>query len=97
MEKVFIEPAVNGTLNILKAAQKANGLKRVVITSSVLAIIPWSGLTGSEGVIWDEQSRIPTPSGPYSSAFEAYGASKVAAHNETEEWVRKERPTFDVV
>lgn len=35
--KDFIEPAVNGTLNVLKAAT-AKGIKRVVVTSSFAAV-----------------------------------------------------------
>jgi nucleoside-diphosphate-sugar epimerase len=35
MDEFFVTPAVNATLNILEAAKKVPGIKRVVITSSV--------------------------------------------------------------
>ncbi|KAJ0983877.1 hypothetical protein J5N97_002233 [Dioscorea zingiberensis] len=38
-ERQLIEPAVKGTLNVLRAA-KENGVNRVVVTSSISAIIP---------------------------------------------------------
>jgi nucleoside-diphosphate-sugar epimerase len=38
-EKELIEPAVNGTLNVLKSVQRAGGVTRVVFTSSCVAII----------------------------------------------------------
>jgi nucleoside-diphosphate-sugar epimerase len=37
----LIEPAVKGTVGILKSAAKVPSVKRVVITSSEVAIIPW--------------------------------------------------------
>ncbi|KAK3250595.1 hypothetical protein CYMTET_40032 [Cymbomonas tetramitiformis] len=37
-EKTIIEPAVNGTKNVLSACDKAESVKRVVVTSSVGAI-----------------------------------------------------------
>jgi len=97
-ERTFIKPAVQGTLSILKAAQKVQGLKRVVITSSVVAIIPWSLVVSPENEqVFDENSRIPSPPGPYESVFEAYSASKTFALNETEKWIKQEKPSFDVV
>ncbi|KAF4983384.1 hypothetical protein F66182_17065, partial [Fusarium sp. NRRL 66182] len=41
----FIEPSVKGTLGILTAAQKTSSVRRVVITSSVVAIIPFADFT----------------------------------------------------
>ena len=37
-ENILIKPAVDGTLNVLKAASKSGSVKRVVLTSSVAAI-----------------------------------------------------------
>ena len=37
-EDEFIKPAVDGTLNVLKACKEMGGVKRVVITSSIAAI-----------------------------------------------------------
>ncbi|KAL5974953.1 hypothetical protein ACLOJK_031629 [Asimina triloba] len=41
-QKQLLDPAIKGTLNILKAA-KENGVERVVVTSSISAIIPSPG------------------------------------------------------
>src|ERR1700760_4284201 len=65
-EKHFIEPAVKGTLNVLTASQKTSSVKRVVITSSVVAIIPWKDFTsGVSTTIFNEKSRTPFIPGPY--------------------------------
>jgi nucleoside-diphosphate-sugar epimerase len=97
MDAHFVEPAVKGTIGILLAAQKSS-VKRVVITSSVIAIIPWKDFTsGSCATVFNEKSRASFLPGPYESAFEAYGASKVKALNETEAWIEREKPGFDIV
>lgn len=96
----FIEPAVKGTLNILEAAKKARSIKRVVITSSIVGIIPWKDLiSDTADKVYNEKSRTISVPGPYYSSFEAYSASKVAALNETEAWLEREKITisFDVV
>lgn len=89
----FIEPAVKGTLGILDAAQKSPSIRRIVITSSVVAIIPYREFTSGESkIVYDENSRIPTPTS-FANTFEAYAASKTASFNETEAWIRQNKPT----
>jgi nucleoside-diphosphate-sugar epimerase len=99
-QTTLIEPAVRGTLNILEAAQKTSTVRRVVITSSAIAILSWKDFTGaSPDTIFDEQSRTQFLPGPYGDSFEAYSASKIAALNETEAWMEREKShvPFDVV
>lgn len=99
--KTLIEPAVKGTLNILEAAKKAGTVKRVVITSSVIAIVSYEDFTSgkSGGTTFNEQSRAKFAPEPYGSTFEAYAASKVAAQNEADAWLDREkgRIGFEVV
>jgi len=99
IEQHLIKPAIKGTLGILESAKKAESLRRVVITSSVVALIPFKDfISGSSEHVFNESSRALTPKGPFSSgAFETYAAGKVAALNETEAWIEKEKPSFDVI
>jgi nucleoside-diphosphate-sugar epimerase len=39
-EDFFVKPAVRGTVNMLDAARKSGSVRRVVITSSITALIP---------------------------------------------------------
>tara|TARA_R110002003_G_scaffold384_2_gene19221 strand:- start:18573 stop:19613 length:1041 start_codon:yes stop_codon:yes gene_type:complete len=100
-QTTLIDPAVKGTLNILEAAKKAGSVKRIVITSSVVAIVSWKDFTSGEtgGTAFNEKSRTSFAPEPYDNTFEAYSASKVAALNETEKWLenQKETNSFDVV
>jgi nucleoside-diphosphate-sugar epimerase len=99
-QKTLIEPAVTGTLNILEAAKKAGTVKRVVITSSVLAICFFGDFSRlSPDFVIDEKSRTKFVPEPYAHSLEAYSASKIAALNETEAWMEREKGNvpFDVV
>ncbi|KAJ5770048.1 NAD(P)-binding Rossmann-fold containing protein [Penicillium nucicola] len=99
-ESALVEPAVAGTINILKAAINSPSIKRVVITSSVVAMVPMEYMFEKEapaGFLVNCESRLPSPSGPYPSDFHAYNASKIAALNATEAFVRDQKLNFDVV
>jgi nucleoside-diphosphate-sugar epimerase len=80
-ETTAVEPAVAGTVNILKAAINSPDIKRDVIKSSVVAIAPGEYISekdAPDGVVIGHESRLPSLSGPYPSDFHAYNASKVA-------------------
>lgn len=47
-QKQLIVPAVEGTLNVLRAAKEAGGVRRVVLTSSSSAIMPSPGWPAGE-------------------------------------------------
>jgi nucleoside-diphosphate-sugar epimerase len=97
-ETHMIRPAVDATLAVLKAALKFPNIKRIVITSSGVAIMSWNEFAVVEtDKVFVATDRTPTPTGPYSNGFEAYCASKVAALNSTDDFVAKEKPSFDIV
>ncbi|KAL8404377.1 hypothetical protein RB594_009286 [Gaeumannomyces avenae] len=97
----FIRPAVRGTLSMLEAAQRAGTVRRVVITSSIVSLVPvdrMEGTTAAENTTPVRPcDRVPFPDEPYTSEFAAYAASKVASLSRAEAWVARERPAFDVV
>jgi nucleoside-diphosphate-sugar epimerase len=98
-EEALITPAVQGTVGILDSAAKSNKIKRVVITSSVVAIIPVTELVGlapSNGTIAAD-NRVPFDQGPYANEVQGYCASKVAALAKAEDWVATNKPSFDLV
>jgi nucleoside-diphosphate-sugar epimerase len=97
-KKVFIDPAVRGTVGMLEAAAREPGVRRVVVTSSVVAIKSFAVFTGGDaGEVTRAEDRIPFPQGPYASDMEAYSASKTASLNEAERWIAEHTPAFDVV
>jgi nucleoside-diphosphate-sugar epimerase len=97
-ETHLLQPALKGTSGILESAYKTAGIKRIVITSSEVAIIPWEEFIAKEvDTIFDDTYEIPFPAGPYSHVFEAYAAGKVRALVATKEFVAEKNPEWDVI
>jgi nucleoside-diphosphate-sugar epimerase len=44
----YLKPAVEGTLSILKAAKASSSVKRVVVTSSFLAVVPLGSMNATD-------------------------------------------------
>lgn len=97
----LIVPAVNATLRALEAAQKSGTVKRVVITSSAVAIVPPAILFPSEdppsGHIASGDDRVSELEPPFANAFVAYTESKVAALNASDKFMAEQGPAFDIV
>lgn len=97
-EKHFVDAAVQGTISVFESARKAETVKRIVITSSVVAIMdPKAAFYESVDQVFDADSRIPDLKPPFPDPMFAYAASKIAAFNSAEAWVEREKPAFDVV
>ena len=98
-ERDIIQPAVKGTVGILRSAMNVPSVKRLVITSTVLTAIPFSVLVGPETdqVFKPEEVPFPNPTGPYGHPFQAYQASKILALMAITKFVETEKPSFDVV
>ncbi|KAL7651538.1 hypothetical protein ACMYSQ_011247 [Aspergillus niger] len=93
----FIKPAVRGTIGLLNSAHKASSVRRIVITSSVAAIVPSSVVAaGGSDPVFNEKSRVNGVH-KHRSDWEAYAASKVAALNEAEKWLAENNPPFDII
>ena len=97
----LIVPAVKATLRALEAAQKSSTVKRVIIASSAVAIIPPSILLPSDDPpsarVVSGDDRLPDMEPPFDNAFVAYIASKIAAQNASDRFVKEQSPAFDVV
>ncbi|KAK3111767.1 hypothetical protein LTR53_012632 [Teratosphaeriaceae sp. CCFEE 6253] len=93
LDEWFVKPAVQGTVAVLESAKKAGTVQRIVITSSVASIMPLGALLQSVDATFSAESRLPDMQGP----FAVSAASKIAAFNKSEAWVKAERPPFDVI
>ncbi|KAK5135718.1 hypothetical protein LTR08_004704 [Meristemomyces frigidus] len=96
MEKLLIEPAVRGTIAMFESARKVDSVRRIVVTSSVVAIAPVRAtFVESVDETFGPESRVSEMHPPIPNA-QIYIASKVATLNRAEAWVKREKPTFDV-
>jgi nucleoside-diphosphate-sugar epimerase len=95
----FIKPALRGSLGILESAKKCGTVRRIVMTSSIVALLPVAQMEGTEVRTSPVRptDRVPYEGEPYETEFACYAASKTAALIESEAWVRREAPMFDVV
>ena len=90
----FVYTAVGMTTAILHAASRSTSIKRVVITSSMVALR--SGDLGATVPVSGD-SRIPNLNEPYANVALKYVASKVATLNAVDDFIRTENPPFPIV
>ena len=100
-EAHFITPAKEGDIGMLQSAAKETSVKRIVVTSSVVAIVPFDYLmgvpNGDPNRVFTSSDRIAFDQGPWEFEFQAYSAGKAAALNEAEAFVRDNKPQFDLI
>ncbi|KAK1060053.1 hypothetical protein LTR12_011986 [Friedmanniomyces endolithicus] len=99
LEAGIIKPAVQGTLGLFGSAKKEPSVKRIVVTSSMVAIPPIAVLIGQQASehVFTPKDRAHDVPGPYPAVIVAYVQSKIAALKEGEAWVEKHKPQFDVI
>lgn len=96
-EEKVVNTAVVATTGMLESAAKEPSVKRVVITSSLYATVPYHAFGGPSTEVW---STTPTPkptNRPFNDQLEAYAASKVYALHATNEFIKDKKPSFEVV
>lgn len=96
-EKDIVAPAIQGTTNILKAAAKEPSVKRIVVTSSAVVVAREEHMGGETTRVHTADEEYSDPSGPYEQSFQAYAAAKTRALNATKNFVKTEKPAFDVI
>jgi nucleoside-diphosphate-sugar epimerase len=93
----ILQPAVLGTTGILHSALSSPSIRRIVITSSIVATIPVSAFSEQSTEIFDGQLQIPMQSPPYPSELHAYMDSKVRALKASKDFIREKKPAFDII
>lgn len=97
LDSHFIQPAVQGTLGVFESARKVGSVHRIVVTSSAVAVLPIAAFAGGDGHTYSADTRVQEIEPPFDNGTVAYVASKVAALNRAEAWIKAEQPSFDVV
>ncbi|KAI4262111.1 MAG: hypothetical protein L6R42_002702 [Xanthoria sp. 1 TBL-2021] len=93
-----VQPLLKGTNNVLSAALGNPSIKRVVMTSSLMAIAPYNELFVLESfTTFNDVSPIQNPNPPYENAVEALCAGKGKALAATNTFLAKNKPHFTVI
>ncbi|KAL6796750.1 hypothetical protein J3E68DRAFT_401740 [Trichoderma sp. SZMC 28012] len=97
-ERDIISPAISMVTTVLEAAANVPSVRRIVITSSCVTLIPfeWNMAPNSER-LYSASDINSDPQKPYGSAMEAYWASKAYSRIATREFIEKKKPHFDFV
>ncbi|KAL4908366.1 hypothetical protein BDW74DRAFT_175054 [Aspergillus multicolor] len=97
-EADIIKPAVSMVTTFLEAAKRTPSVRRVVITSSCVTLIPfeWNMHPDTER-IYTPNDLNPSPDTTPSSAMEAYWISKGLARRATHTFIKEHKPHFDFV
>lgn len=97
-DEFFVQTARKAAIGLLESIRKAGTIKRIVITSSIVGIVPLNYIVGQgDDKIFNAESRTALDPGPYGAEFQAYSASKVAALNASEAWIKESSPGFDLI
>lgn len=97
-QRDFVDTAVQGSIGLLETAVRAGSVKRVIFTSSMVAILPLVNLfkIPSSSPL-DAELRSADMQSPYPAKMMAYATGKIAALNAAEAWIKEKRPQFDII
>ncbi|OBT94537.1 hypothetical protein VE01_07271 [Pseudogymnoascus verrucosus] len=97
-ERDIVKPARDLLMAVLEAAIHITTLRRIVVTSSAVSLIPmeWLGTSDTE-TVFTERDINSNPTRPFHSAMEAYWASKAFARLSTNKFIEERKPHFDIV
>lgn len=97
----YVAPAVDGTIALLDAAKNVSSIKRVIIVSSILALVPLGALetgkfTAREGQTITVDPAMAFPNDPRAAGLK-YHASKILAHRATLAWHAASPPPYTTI
>lgn len=97
-QKDFVDTAIQGSLGLLEAAARTATVKRVIFTSSMVAMLPLVNLfkVPARSPL-DAELRSADMQPPYPAKMMAYAAGKIAALNAAEAWIKENQPDFDII
>ncbi|KAJ5769774.1 uncharacterized protein N7511_001825 [Penicillium nucicola] len=104
-KETYFTPAVKGTTSLLESAAKVPSIKKVVVTSSVAALVPLNGIPAG-GVVkedndWDfsvdENGSFEDPENPAATPMLLYRASKLLANKATWDFRAAAKPHYALV
>jgi nucleoside-diphosphate-sugar epimerase len=99
IENDMVQPIIQGTLTLLESALAFPSIERIVMTSSMVAIMPFAvPSSGDKTTTYTGDSRVNDPPlGPYPSSSHAYRSGKARALIAADEFMTTRNPRFSLV
>lgn len=96
-ERDIISPAIKIGTSLLHSALKVSTIRRIIITSSLVTLMPWEWLFNSDDRLWTANDLNVDPNRSVSSSMEAYWTSKALARAAVKEFVEHAKPHFETI
>lgn len=94
----IVQPPLDMESSLLVSALNAPSVRRVVITSSAVTLIPLSWVASSDvDTVFKSRDLNTDTAPPYHNSMEAYWASKALARNHVHEFLSQKQPHFDII
>jgi nucleoside-diphosphate-sugar epimerase len=84
-------------ISLLTSAMKQPTIRRVIITSSMVTLVPFSWLANPDERIYTANDINSNPSRTVSSAMEAYWTSKALARSAVSDFIATRNPQFETI
>ncbi|KZF19758.1 NAD(P)-binding protein [Xylona heveae TC161] len=97
-DSLYVQPAVKGALSLLETARRYPSVKRIIITSSMSIYLSEGGENDAEKekMLRDDDIQ-PVSTSPINDPLWAYRASKLAAYHAAVDFVKSEKPQYEIV
>ncbi|OQE34778.1 hypothetical protein PENCOP_c015G01553 [Penicillium coprophilum] len=94
----IVKPAISMVTTVLEAANRVTSIRRVILTSSCVTLIPFEwNINPDSQRLYTVDDVNNSVTGPFSTAMEAYWASKALARVATKAFVNHARPKYDFI
>lgn len=94
----IVQPPLDMESSLLWSAFNTPSVRRVVITSSAVTLVPLSWIASSDtDTVFTSQDLNMDTAPPYHNSMEAYWASKALARKHVHEFLSQNKPHFDII
>ncbi|UKZ84184.1 uncharacterized protein TrAFT101_000102 [Trichoderma asperellum] len=97
-DRDIVQPPLDMESSLLGSAFNTPSVRRIIITSSAVTLIPLSWITTSDNdTVFTSQDLNTDTTPPYHNSMEAYWASKALARKHVHDFLSRNKPHFDII
>ncbi|KAL9487784.1 hypothetical protein ACSS6W_000061 [Trichoderma asperelloides] len=97
-DRDIVQPPLDMESSLLGSAFNTPSVRRIIITSSAVTLIPLSWIATSDNdTVFTSQDLNTDTAPPYHNPMEAYWASKALARKHVHDFLSQNKPHFDII